>query len=100
VKRSIASETLLECCGETLAAVALSLAAEGPDALVLASALYALANAAEGASMLLQAAAADLGPGEALDVDVAGLDALLRARDAIDNACSLVNAWPVEDCPT
>jgi hypothetical protein len=50
--------------------------------------------------MLLQAAAADLGPGEALDVDVAGLDALLRARDAIDNACSLVNAWPVEDCPT
>jgi hypothetical protein len=99
VKRSIGAETLLECCGETLAAVALSLANEDPDALTLASALYALANTAEGVSLLLEAAAAAVRPQETLDVDVAGLDALLRARTAVERACSLVDLPAIPDCP-
>lgn len=56
--RRLASETFIELCGETLYAVTTSLADAAPTPLTLASALYAAANAAEGALALVRAAAA------------------------------------------
>jgi hypothetical protein len=79
--------------------VAGNLAREDPGLLVVASALYALANAAEGASLLLGAAAAGIEPGQVLDVDAIALDALLRAHAAVDDACALLNLSPIGDCP-
>ncbi|HTU30475.1 MAG TPA: hypothetical protein VMF07_13915 [Solirubrobacteraceae bacterium] len=89
--RLVASETFIELCGETLYAVTTSLADEGPNPLTLASALYASANAAEGALALVRAAASGLGSGEGVDVDVAGLDALRRAAAAVRESCTLVD---------
>ncbi len=88
----MASETFIELCGETLYAVATSLAEEGAaPALTLASTLYAAANAAEGALALVRATASTLAAGESVDVDVAGLDALRRAAAAIRQTCALVD---------
>lgn len=89
--RLVASETFIEICGETLHAVATSLADQGATPLTLASTLYATANAAEGALALVRAAASTLAPDEFVDVDVAGLDALRRAAAAIRQTCALVD---------
>ena len=89
--RLVASETFIELCGETLYNVTTSLADEGPGPLTLASALYASANAAEGALALVRAAASALDPGEWVDVDAAGLDALRRAAAAVQQTCALVD---------
>jgi hypothetical protein len=91
VDRLVASETFIELCGETLYAVASSLADEDPHPLTLASALYASANAAEGALALVRAAASSGAGAGAVDVDVAGLDALRRAAAAVRETCALVD---------
>lgn len=88
--RLVATETFIELCGETLYNVATTLADESLTPLTLASALYASANAAEGALALVRAAASALDPGEGVDVDAAGLDALRRATAAVQQTCALV----------
>ena len=88
----MASETFIELCGETLYSVATSLADEGLTPLTLASALYASANAAEGALALVRAAAAS--STGTVDIDVAGLDALRRAAAAVQQTCALVDVRP------
>jgi hypothetical protein len=96
VDRRLASETFIELCGETLYAVTTGLADAAPTPLTLASALYAAANAAEGALALVRAAATAPGSAETVDVDAAGLDALLRAAAAaaaaVRQTCALVDA--------
>jgi len=97
VKRSPELEVLIECCGETISAAALSLALEAPDPAMLATALNALANSAEAASLLIGAASATLGPHQTVDVELAGLDGLFRAKSAIDRICTQVEFFPSEE---
>ena len=97
MKRSPELEVLIECCGETLSAAALTLAAEPPDPATLTTALNALANAAEGASLLVGAASTVLGPDQTVDVEIAGLDGLFRAKSAIEQICTQVEFFPSEE---
>jgi hypothetical protein len=96
VDRPLASERLIECCGETLAAAAARLATEPFDPLAVTSALYALANAAEGALTLVDVAGAEREANRAVDVDIVGLDALFRAQSAIEQICSMIEFFPIE----
>jgi hypothetical protein len=97
VDRCVFSGTIFESYGDALYAVATDIATGAPDALLLASTLYALANAAEGSMMLVRAAEAAGGQNELVDVDAAGIEALVRAEAAIRQIRARVADVPLDD---